>query len=418
MNKLGDNIVFHELLRPLYPHLKEEADALKGDVETYKLSLYFFALNLLYGCIKGIKSISLLATEIKTSPEASALGLVVASRSMYSEAFVRYDPAIFRRIFYAVLERLNFLEVPEIKTLGRLLCIDGSVFPALSTMDWACYQKAGNAIKLHLAFELNRMLPVRFLATAANASEISALRAMIEAGVTYIADRGYVSFSLFHAICEQHAYFVIRTKVNLQYLSQEVLAPCVPPHWRAYVSEVTDSKIRCTSDKQQSIYRLVTFVALGETYFLITNRFDLKTHQIIMLYAYRWQVELFFRCLKRTLCAIHLWSHDPKGIQVHFYLYLTAYVLLVYFKQRTAQDNDRMSQPAQPLAQSSGHESKAAFGCLPESRIPPACGVVSLLGGKLHQYWKIGIHWLTVLRSLLIQPVAPDVTRSLCAVKQ
>ena len=147
-----DKIVFHELLRPLIPHLKKEAGALKNDADTYKLSLYFFTLNLLYGCIKRIKSISLLATEIRNSPEASALDLVAASQSMYSEAFVRYDPAIFRRIFHAVLERLDFLEVPEIRALGRLLCIDGSVFPALSTMDWAHYQKSGNAIKIHLAF--------------------------------------------------------------------------------------------------------------------------------------------------------------------------------------------------------------------------------------------------------------------------
>lgn len=413
-----DKIVFHELLRPLIPHLKKEAGALKNDADTYKLSLYFFTLNLLYGCIKRIKSISLLATEIRNSPEASALDLVAASQSMYSEAFVRYDPAIFRRIFHAVLERLDFLEVPEIRALGRLLCIDGSVFPALSTMDWAHYQKSGNAIKIHLAFELNRMLPVQFLATAANSSEIKALREILEAGVTYIADRGYVSFSLFHAICEQQAYFVIRTKTNLKYLSQDVLTPCVPPQWSAYVSDVTDSKVRCLNDEKQAIYRLVTFSALGERYFLITNRFDLETHQIIMLYAYRWQVELFFRCLKRTLKAIHLWSHDPNGIQIHFYVYLTAYVLLLHFKQCCALDNDQIPQPLQPDERPDEHEPNTASRCLPESRVPPACGVVSLLGGKLHRYWKIGIHWLTVLRNLLNQPFTPGVIRTLCAISQ
>jgi IS4 transposase len=83
------------------------------------------------------------------------------------------------------------------------------------------------------------------------------------------------------------------------------------------------------SDKTQGIYRLVTFVALGETYFIATNRFDLKTYEVIMLYAYRWQVELFFRCLKRSFNALHLWSHDPNGIEVHFHSYLIAYLTAV-----------------------------------------------------------------------------------------
>ncbi len=149
-----------------------------------------------------------------------------------------------------------------------------------------------------------------------------------------------------------------------------------------------------------------------------SDRFDLETHQIIMLYAYRWQVELFFRCLKRTLKAIHLWSHDPNGIQIHFYVYLTAYVLLLHFKQCCALDNDQIPQPLQPDERPDEHEPNTASRCLPESRVPPACGVVSLLGGKLHRYWKIGIHWLTVLRNLLNQPFTPDVIRTLCDIRQ
>ncbi len=132
MNNLKLNTVFDTILAPVIPLLKEEAQQIKDDAITYKLSFYFFTLNLLYGAIKTVKSIGLLITTIKTSPEAQELGLVQASKSMYSEAFTRYSPAIFRRIFYRLLEQLNFLEIPEIKHLGRLLCIDGSFFPPFS----------------------------------------------------------------------------------------------------------------------------------------------------------------------------------------------------------------------------------------------------------------------------------------------
>jgi len=62
-----------------------------------------------------------------------------------------------------------------------------------STMDWATYKSTSNALKMHLAFELNRMIPVQFISTDANGCEKKALMEMLEAGVTYIADRGYVS---------------------------------------------------------------------------------------------------------------------------------------------------------------------------------------------------------------------------------
>ncbi len=414
MSRPEDNTVFAEILSPVLPLLKEQADKLEKDALTYKLSFYFFTLNLLYAILKNIRSIGLLVTDIRTSPEASELGLVPASRSMYSEAFVRYDPGLFRCIFYRLLEQLNFLEIPEIKALGRLLCIDGSVFPAFASMDWAHYRKTGNAIKIHLAFELNRMLPVQFIRTDANASEKAALLAMLEAGVTYIADRGYLGFSLFHEITRKGAYFLIRIKTNLKYTAQEIMDPGIPPQWSTFVSQVTDCKVRFCNDKTQGIYRLVTFVALGETYFITTNRFDLKTYEVIMLYAYRWQVELFFRCIKRTFHALHLWSHDPKGIEVHFHVYLIAYLLLLYFKQQCEIQNSDASENPESDAQRREDAPETACRDLPESRIPPACGVVSLLGARLKRYWKMGIHWLATVRNLLLQPLTPLILRVIC----
>ena len=162
----------------------------------------------------------------------------------------------------------------------------------------------------------------------------------------------------------------------------------------------------------------MTFLALGETYFIATNRFDLKTYEVIMLYAYRWQVELFFRCIKRTFNALHLWSHDPKGIEVHFHSYLIAYLLLLYFKQNCETQDNCSSDNSASDAQRSEHVPETAGRNFPESRIPPACGVVSLLGARLKRYWKLGIHWLTTVRNLLLQLVTPAIIRTLCSVTQ
>jgi hypothetical protein len=64
-------------------------------------------------------------------------------------------------------------------------------------MIWASYKKYAKAIKLHLAFELNRMIPVQFLNTEANASERKVLLNILEAGVTYVAGRAMCALIYF-----------------------------------------------------------------------------------------------------------------------------------------------------------------------------------------------------------------------------
>ncbi len=67
------------------------------------------------------------------------------------------------------------------------------------------------------------MIPTQFLSTEANASERKILRQMLEAGVTSIADRGYVCFQLFHDIGARQAHFIIRATSNLVYNISEKL---------------------------------------------------------------------------------------------------------------------------------------------------------------------------------------------------
>ena len=204
--------VFKTILDPLLPLLEAQCATLKGDATLYTLSLAPFVINLVFAVLNNIKSISLLVTEIDTSVVARELALTKASKSMYSEAFVRYRAATFRSLFHCLLEQLNFLGIPELQLLGRLVCVDGSIIPAIKTMSWATYKKSANALKVHVAFELNRMIPVQIISTDANTSERKILAQFLEAGVTYIADRGYLSFQMLQQILAKKAFFILRMK--------------------------------------------------------------------------------------------------------------------------------------------------------------------------------------------------------------
>lgn len=417
-----ENNVFEEIIAPVNAILEEEAVNLGGDIEKYKLSFFPFAFNLLYGIITGIKSISLLITKLKSLPNANQLGFINASKAMYSDAFLRYDPGIFRRVFYKLLESQSFLSIDEIKSLGRFFCVDGSIFPAIQTMAWAAYKKSKNAIKLHLSFELNRMIPVEFISSEANKSERKMLLKMVEAGVTIIADRGYICFNTFREICLKGGHFIIRGKSNLVYEIKEQLSIELPESWKSLFLEVKDLKVLFKSDKQLQCYRVVSFISSGVSFLLITDRFDLKTHEVILLYAYRWQVELIFRFLKRTLNGLHLMSHDPRGIEIQFTLYMIAYLLLLSFKQRCNIEGDNIKKCEDKLEKNviatcediyNKNESNSLDMNEHSSFKGKVCGLVTLLGERLKKYWKIGIHWLTTVRNLLFETLTPEIVKTI-----
>jgi hypothetical protein len=414
--------VYQYIIAPILPLLQKEVDQLKKD--NYTLSLKFFTLNLCYSIIACIGSIRLLITEAKTNDIAISQGIIAVSSSMYSEAFCRYNPLIFKRIFFGLLDKLKFKGIPEISSLGRFILVDGSLFPAIKSMTWATYKKTANGIKLHLAFELNRMIPVQFFSTDGNGSEREMLREILEEGVTYIADRGYLAFDIFRQIAEKSAFFIIRVKSNMDITIKESLVIDLPENWKEHLSNVKDYRVVFKGDNNEKIYRIIIFEALGETYRIATNRFDLKTHEIIMLYAYRWQIELFFRCFKRCFNGLHLWSHESRGIEIQFYLHMIVYLLLMSFKQGLHDKEEALHQAEEDGIDEGEKCSNAENKIIsdkPEEKISekdkitrtPACGIVTLLGEKLKTIWKIGIHWLTAVKNMLAKPMTNEVIRTL-----
>ena len=97
-------LTFEKIIEPVIPLIKEEQNRLKNDEKLYKLSLYYFMVSLIYAVINKTQSIRLLITEIKTNPDLKKLGFILASPSMYSEAFSRYKPEVFQRIFAKLIE--------------------------------------------------------------------------------------------------------------------------------------------------------------------------------------------------------------------------------------------------------------------------------------------------------------------------
>ena len=126
-----------------------------------------------------------IATKLNHGLLPREFGFSPVPYSTFQEGFSRFPPDLFRDVFQHTLKTLSFKSVPDFSALGVLCCVDGSLFPVIQFMLWAEYTKDHQALKLHLCFELNRMIPVDFQVGHGNSSEREALLKMASAGVTY-----------------------------------------------------------------------------------------------------------------------------------------------------------------------------------------------------------------------------------------
>lgn len=391
--------VFEKLIEPVADFIQKQDQQLPKHPNQKLFYIDFFRL-LLYFYVSGSESLKLfIKTRLNSGLLSPSLGLCPVPYTTCLDAFDRFSPDLFQAVFRHLLTNFPFKSVPEFVTLGTLCCIDGSLFPVIQSMAWASYTSTHQALKLHLCFELNRMIPVDFQVGSGNSSERTALISMAQAGVTYIADRGYMSFALCHQLVQKQAHFILRVKTNLLYYVLEPLKVTLPESVRSLFQNVTDEIIRYTNDENHGVYRLVRFSIDGENYFILTDRRGLTTFQIIMLYAYRWQIELMFRFLKRTLNGIHLVKHDERGVTIQFYMILIVALLELFMRQSVLDSAGARDDNTEPhVSPSKDSEVKTA-----SSRLD-GVEFVATLGRKIKKYWKIGIHWLTALRDLLIEP--------------
>lgn len=373
--------LFNLLLRPIEAVIASISPIIDQEALSQKLFFADFVKKLLFAYLEQVGSLRSLSVELQTNQKCQALGLEYTPFSTLKDGFYRFSSEACRTLFETVLSELKLKRIKGLDEIGLFQVIDGSLFPTLIQMSWSEYRKKKNAFKLHLNFELNRMIPTEFLIGSGKSSEREFLLKVLEKGVTYIADRGYGSFEIVAKLLEAHAYFVFRVKDNVLYEVQEVLS-IVAEELPQCFQQVRDELVIFKNDKHQSRVRLVRFKVAGSYFRLITNRQQLSTLQIIILYAYRWQIELFFKYLKRTLNGLHLFNHSENGVGIQFYLLMTLALLLLKFKQQ------REPKQKKKLKKAEKNEANPSEW-------------IKKIGEIFYESWKISKKWLLIIKNSL-----------------
>jgi hypothetical protein len=135
-----------------------------------------------------------------------------------------------------------------------------------------------------------------------------------------LADLGYFSFAWFDQLTDNGYYWLLRLRKKTSY---EIL------HTFYQQGETFDGLIwlgAYRADKTRHAVRLVTFRVGNVFYRYITNVLDpdqLNLHEIAVIYARRWDIEMAFKLIKRELNLHMFWSAKTAVILQQVWAVLT-----------------------------------------------------------------------------------------------
>ncbi len=180
---------------------------------------------------------------------------------------------------------------------GSVFAIDASTIDLSLTAFWlATFRSTKGGIKLHTQLDLSTLIPEFILVTPASVLDVKILDIIkIGANNFYIMDRGYIEYKRLFKIHKHGAYFVTRSKNNMNYRclyfnkkkpDNGVIYDQAVKLNNHFASLDYPLKIRRIKFKDPDTEKIIVF---------LTNNFYLKATDIAQLYIKRWEIELFFK---------------------------------------------------------------------------------------------------------------------------
>jgi len=205
----------------------------------------------------------------------------------------------------------------------------------LALFPWAKFRQHKGAVKLHTLLDLRGNIPSFIHITDGKVHDINVLDVLIpEPGSFYVMDRGYLDFARLYGLTQNQAFFVVRSKENLQFR-------------RIYSRPIDKSTgLRCdqtivvTGPLTSQLYpeklrRVGYFDATNQKRFsFLSNNFVLPALTITQLYKCRWQVELFFKWIKQHLRIKAFFGTTENAVRTQVWIAVSVYVLVAILKKQ------------------------------------------------------------------------------------
>lgn len=295
-------------------------------------------------------------------------------RSTFSDFVSTLPAAPLKPLMQDLLEqakrkqKIPVAELPE--TLQHVLAVDGTFLRAAADMAWALGNSLAKAkqqaastsapsgsdapeknpspedveaprqgvtkakIRIDAHVRIDNWLPEVLQVHGTDATEAESAAEQITPGAVHIYDRGIFSQALVRAHLDKGGWFVNRVRVGRR----------CPVFHASEEWELTDRDLEanvvsdgvgrlCASGRRRGVDADVREVMVrtdeGKYLRLVTNLMDAPAWVVVLLYQYRWQVELFFRWLKTFARWDHLLNQTRNGVEIQMYMAIIG-LLLIY----------------------------------------------------------------------------------------
>jgi IS4 transposase len=260
------------------------------------------------------------------------------SRSTLADASRAHDWRIFADFAQVLIRRARQLYAHEplaVELEETVYALDSTTIDlCLKLFPWARFRRRKGAVKLHTLIDVRGNIPCFIHVSHGKMHDVTALDYLpIEPGAFYVMDRGYVDFQRLHRFTLCSAFFVTRSKKNLDYTRR----------LRRAVDKATglrsDRTIVLAGPKSSRLYpdplRRISFYDTEHQRRLVflTNNFALPALTITRLYKCRWQVELFFKWIKQHLRIKAFYGNSDNAVKTQVWVAISVYVLVAIAKK-------------------------------------------------------------------------------------
>jgi Domain of unknown function (DUF4372)/Transposase DDE domain len=264
-------------------------------------------------------------------------------RSTLADANEMRDWRIYAELAQRLISQARKLYVNE--SLGfdlgnTIYALDSTTSDlCLSLFPWAHFRSTKAAVKMHTLLDLRGSIPSFVHISDGKLHDVHALDMLLpEPAAIYVMDRGYVDFARLHVLHLAGAFFVTRTKSNMD--AHRVYSA---PTDRAS-GIIADQTIALDGHYSRQHYpehlRRLRFKDpdTGKTLVFLTNQFTLPAATICALYKSRWQVELFFKWIKQHLRIKRFYGTSENAVKTQIWIAVSVYVLVAIVKKRLGLD--------------------------------------------------------------------------------
>jgi hypothetical protein len=313
-----------------------------GDYKTKHFSCWKQFLCMAFGQLTHRESLSdtlLCLSANKSKLYHLGIGLAI-SKSTLSKANENRNWRIYQDFALLLIEVAKKLyqgdSQLELDIKNNIFIIDSTTIDlCLSIYPWAKFRKAKAAVKMHTKMDAKTSIPDFIHISDGKMHDVNILDFItIIADSFYILDRGYVDYQRLYRIHKLEAFFITRTKKNMDFermysskvdKSTGILCDQTIKLKGFYVSKYYPEKLRRIKYYDSESNKTLTF---------LTNNFELQALEITMLYKNRWFIEIFFKWIKQHLKIKSFWGRSMNAVKTQIWIAISVYVIVLIVKKK------------------------------------------------------------------------------------